>query len=521
MSAGRQIRNPRHQRRLPVLALLCLALGCDAADWPQFRGANHDGISTDRITTQWNGSVTNRLWLLPVTNCLGSLAVSGGRIFTQTRRAIGGASKEVCVALSITNGAEMWAATVDDANYPNGGVGFDDGPRTTPAVDGGSVLVLSSYLKLYRLNATNGAVIWQQDLRTVYGGDVISFQNAASPVVEGGLIFLNANCANSNLMALRVSDGSPAWRSQNAPMTHSTPVLATILGVRQVIFATQIGLVSLDAATGNLLWKFPYPFIYSTSLGASPVVWEDMVFVCGARAYSMGSVVMQASLTNNTWTTRQLWWTNNPSAHWMTPVCSQGFLYGQFGVLQFDSPTAQLKCIDMRTGAVKWSADGFGRSGTLLVDNHLLSTTEKGQLVLSQPNTNAYAELGRFLAIPSYSDPTNKCWNVPAVADGRVYVRSTAYVAAFDFSVPDLKLDLPRLVAADKLELTIRTVTGAPVDSNRLSGMEVRTTGNLAPGFTQWNPLTNRLVLTNGVVRIGDVDSGAQPSGFYNVREQQ
>ena len=177
--------------RLPVLALLCLALGCDAADWPQFRGANHDGISTDRITTQWNGSVTNRLWLLPVTNCLGSLAVSGGCIFTQTRRAIGGASKEVCVALSITNGAELWAATVDDANYPNGGVGFDDGPRTTPAVDGGSVLVLSSYLKLYRLNATNGAVVWQQDLRTVYGGDVISFQNAASPVVEGGLIFLN------------------------------------------------------------------------------------------------------------------------------------------------------------------------------------------------------------------------------------------------------------------------------------------------------------------------------------------
>jgi outer membrane protein assembly factor BamB len=347
MSAGRQIHNQRHQGRLPVLAFLCLAFCCEAADWPQFRGANHDGVSTDRITTQWSGSVTNPLWLVPVTNCLGSLAVSGGRVFTQTVRPNGGTSKEVCVALSATNGVELWAVTLDTASY-SGGVGFDDGPRTTPAVDGGSVIVLSSYLKLCRLNATNGAVVWQQDLRTVYGGDVISWQNAASPLVEGGLIFLNANCANSNLMALRISDGSPAWRSQSAPMTHSTPVLATILGVRQVIFATQIGLVSLEAATGNLLWRFPYPFSYFTSLGASPVVWQDMVFVCGARAYSMGSVVMQASLTNNTWTTRQLWWTNNPSAHWMTPVCSQGFLYGQFGVLQFDSPTAQLKCIDLR-----------------------------------------------------------------------------------------------------------------------------------------------------------------------------
>src|SRR5438552_11178063 len=151
-------------------------------------------------------------------------------------------------------------------------------------------------------------------------------------------------------MALRTSDGSPAWRSQNEPMTHSTPVLATIQGVRQVIFATQTGLVSLDPSSGGLLWKSRYPFTYGTSVGASPVVYQDMVFACGARAYSMGSVVVQATFTDNTWNTRQLWSTNNPSAHWMTPICYQGFLYGQFGLLQFDSPTAQLQCVDMRSG---------------------------------------------------------------------------------------------------------------------------------------------------------------------------
>src|SRR5439155_7185008 len=202
--------------------------------------------------------------------------------------------------------------------------------------------------KLYRLNATNGSAIWSNDLRTTYGGNAIGWQNAASPLLDNGLIYVNANCAVSNLMALRASDGSLVWRSQSAGLTHSTPVLATISGVRQVIFATQIGLMSLDPLTGSLLWRFAYPFFYGTSIGASPVVYQDMVFVTAARAYGMGSAVVQASLNNNLWTTKQLWWTNDPSAHWMTPVCYQGFLYGQFGVLQFDSSTAQLKCIDMR-----------------------------------------------------------------------------------------------------------------------------------------------------------------------------
>jgi len=200
-------------------------------------------------------------------------------------------------------------------------------------------------------------------LRILYGSSVIAWQNAASPVLENGLIYLNANCGVSTLMALDTRDGSVVWRSQNEAMTHSTPVLATINGLRQAIFATQSGLVSVDASTGNLLWKFPYPFTYSTSIDVSPVVYEDMVFVCGAHSYGMGSVAIQATLTNNLWTTRKLWSTNNPASHWMTPVCYQGFLYGQFGIQSFDSPSAQLKCIEMSTGVEKWSTGGFGRGG--------------------------------------------------------------------------------------------------------------------------------------------------------------
>jgi outer membrane protein assembly factor BamB len=423
-----------------AVALLGFVSCCEGADWPQFRGPTHDGVSTDHLNTQWSGAVTNPVWLVPVTSSLCSFSVSGGRAFTQVNRSINSADKEVCVALNISNGAELWATPVDDAVYPEGGVGYDDGPRSTPVIDNGSLFVLSSYLNLYRLNPTNGAVIWQKDLLALYGGTIIRYENAASPVIENGLIFLNANAGANTLMALQTSNGALVWRKQIGGLTQSTPVLATIQGVRQLIFAVTNGVVSVAPDTGDLLWQFNYPFqwyVYGP-LAVTPVVHQDMVFMSGANAYGYGSVVRRITFTNSVWSTTQLWWTNNPTTHWMTPVAYQGYLYGQFGIQQFDAnTTTQLKCIDMATGAVKWSTNNFGHGGTLLVDNHLLIITERGDLVLANPNPNAYTEMGRFLAIPGYNGDNNKCWTAPAVADGRVYVRSTAWGACFDLSVPD------------------------------------------------------------------------------------
>jgi len=512
-------------RRLvaPGLALgmfLSLATPVVAADWPQYRGANHNGTSSDRLNKQWTGAVTNPLWRFVVPNSLSSLTVSGGRVFTQRRRA--GGSQEECVALDVATGAELWSRSVDVASYPESGVGYDDGPRSTPVADGGSVFVLSSYHKLWRLNATDGAVIWSKDLPALYGGAVIPWQNAASPVIENGLIYVNANCGTQTLLALRTSDGEPAWRSQDEAMTHATPVLATIHGVRQVIFATQSGLVALDPATGTRLWNFYYPFTYGTSLAVSPVVHQDMVFICGSQLYNMGSVTVRVSFSNDVWTATQLWantgFSSTLASVWMTPVAHEGFLYGQFGVQGFESVNAQLKCVEMRTGVVKWSVNGFGRGATLLVDNHLVVLTERGALVLVRPNTNAYTELARFTAIPNYFGDTNKCWNAPAVSDGRLFVRSTAFVAAFDLSVPAMVMDSPHFSALG-FEFTVRMASGAPIDSNRAAGLVVRASIDPALPLPQWSVVPAGRALIGAVVRVGPIATEGQPGRFFIVSE--
>ena len=504
-----------------VVACLSLALSAQATDWPQYRGSTHDGVSTERINKQWTGSVTNPVWLVYLTNGITSLTVGGGRVFTQAAQDSdedGYGDKEFCMALSATNGAMLWATEVDSQSflYPHGGVGYtDDGPRSTPVLIDGSIYVLSSYLKLYRLNASNGAVIWSTNLVDGFGGGVIAWQNAASPVFENGMLFVNGNAPTGSLMAFNATNGALVWRSQNEGMTHSTPVLATIRGARHLIFATQSGLVGLNPTNGVLLWKYTYPFGYNTSLAASPAVYQDYVFL--SAYYGMGTVSVQLTQPGSVIVPVQRWQTTGHQNHWATPVCYQGAVFGQFTP---DNADAQLRCIDLATGVTRWATNGFGRGGVLLVGTNLLVITERGDLVLAAANTNAYQEISRFKAIPNFHTDNNKCWNAPAISDGQVYVRSTAYAARFDLSMPDLKLDLPTFSSANQLSLAIRTITGDPLSASRLASIEVRASTNAAFSPATWTKLTNALVLTNGIARMTNVDAGPTRR-FFIVTEPQ
>jgi hypothetical protein len=226
------------------------------------------------------------------------------------------------------------------------------------------------------------------------------------------------------------------------------------------------------------------------------------------------------TLASSVWTTTQLWSAIDPSTAFITPVARDGCVYGTFGA-ENNSPANQLKCVNMLNGAVKWSQAGFGRGGLLMVGNYLMALTETGQLVLAQVNTTAYVEVGRFQALPTSSV---KCWNVPAIADGKVYVRSTSWGAAFDFSLPDpkpsLTLDPPWPSPGNQFVLTVRTANGTPLDSNRLAGLELRASTNLALSALIWPKLTNTLLLTNGVGRVLNVEGGPSRQ-YFIVREPQ
>jgi outer membrane protein assembly factor BamB len=480
-----------------------------SSDWPQYRGANHDGISSDRIQKQWGETGPKEIWRVPCTNGLSSFAVANGLAVTQIRRDSGAGDREVCVCLDARTGREIWASVIGGTGYDSG-VGLDDGPRSTPTIRGERVYVLSSFLVMHCLDASTGAPVWKKDLCALYGGSVIGWQSAASPVIEDDLIFVNCNSASQSLLALRAADGSLAWRSQTERMTQSSPVSAVIEGMPQIIFATQTGLVSLNRTNGTRLWKAPYPFAYTTSLAASPLVSSNIVFL--SANYSMGSFASRVSRSGDTWTTTPIWTNSAYKAHWMSSVSSGGYIYGLFG----SSTTASLMCIDLLKGTQRWARSGFGRGGILLVGNTLMTLTERGDLVLIDPDSGAYAERARWTLFPNYDPDGNKCWNVPAVCDGVVYARSTAEAVCLDLSIPSLKLVAAEFTGVEA-RFRITTTTGVPIDSSRFANLLVRSSTDPSLPLEQWGGISNSLQLVDGVVEVSV--PCAESQRFFTVTE--
>jgi outer membrane protein assembly factor BamB len=390
-----------------------------AADWNQYRGPQTEGISPETIRTDWQSRAPTCLWRVPTTAGLSSFVVGEGKVFTVVARNVGGSLAEVCVALDAATGKELWATPTGTAKYSGGGDSGTpdnkggDGPRSTPAISGDRVFVYSSTLVLQCLDAVRGKVLWNKDVIASFGGK------------NGGQVYVAGGGAGQSMLAFKQATGELAWKSGEGNITHATPTVATIQGVRQVIYFLQTGLASVEAASGKPLWKFP--FTYRTSTACTPVVAGDIVF-CTA-GYEIGGAACQVVRNGEGFEAKELWRvTGNKevASLWSTPVQKDGFLYGMMSFKRFGS--GPFKCVDLKTGAVRWEQPGFGAGQVILAGKYLLALADDGQLVVIEPVPDAYKEVARFKAL------AGKCWSTPALNNGRVYVRSTKEGACFDLA---------------------------------------------------------------------------------------
>jgi outer membrane protein assembly factor BamB len=256
-----------------------------------------------------------------------------------------------------------------------------------------------------------------------FAGRNITWKNAASPVVDGNLVFVAGGGAGQSLLAFNKDTGAVAWKSQDETMTHSTPVVATIHGVKQVVFFVKSGLVSLTVADGKLLWKAPYRFNVSTAI--TPVVAGDVVY-CSA-GYGVGGGAFKVSKAGAEFKAEQLWQIpgdKEVANHWSTPVYKDGHMYGMFQFKEYGS--GAMKCVELATGKVKWSKPGFGPGNVILLGDQVLALSDAGELVVVEASSGAYKEVSRAKVIGG------KCWSTPVVSNGRVYVRSTTEAACLE-----------------------------------------------------------------------------------------
>lgn len=398
-----------------------------ADDWPQYRGPNHDGTSNEKLLQKrWPTGGPATVWRTKdLPDGFSSFTVAGGRAFTLcTRKKI-----ETVVAVDALSGKELWSHAMTPADYGNGGGNAGtrdnsggDGPRSTPTVDGDRVYALSADLVLDCLDARSGKPVWRRDLIKENAARNIRWENAASPLIDGNLLFVAGGGDGQALLALDKSNGKVVWATQNDLMTHATPVLATIHNVRQVVFFTQTGLVGCEVRSGKVLWR--HPFQFSTSTAAAPIVAGDIVY-CSA-GYGVGSTAVRLG---RDFKVTELWRIHghaDVANHWSTPVHRDGYLYGMFSFKKYgDGP---LKCVELKTGKVIWEKEGFGAGNVIIADGHVIALTDSGELVLVEATPAAYREAARARVL------TGKCWTTPTLSNGRLYVRSTKEAACLDLT---------------------------------------------------------------------------------------
>ncbi len=357
------------------------------------------------------------------------MTVDGEGAYTLVSRDVEGVNQEVILAVDASTGKERWTFPLGPVKFESGGdSGTPDnkggtGPGSTPSIDGGRVYVMSAKLKLVCLDSKTGKEVWSRDLMKEHAGRNIMWFNAASPLIDGDLVFVAGGGEGQALLGIDKKTGEVVWKGQDDKMTHATPVAATVLGTRQIIFFTQKGLVSVVPKSGEVLWR--YDFLFKTSTAASPVVAGDLIY-CSA-GYGVGAASVKITKEDGKLKATELWtMPGKLMNHWSTPIFKDGYLYGMFGFKEYGA--CPLKCVELLTGNEMWSQPGFGPGNVTLVGDQLVALGDAGQLVMVEATPKAYNELARAKVI------TGKCWSTPSVSGGKVFLRSTKEGVCIDLS---------------------------------------------------------------------------------------
>jgi outer membrane protein assembly factor BamB len=507
---------------------LCTFLGIfpsagRAADWSQYNGPLGDNSSPEAIRTNWTAEPPRVLWRKPIGPGWSSISVSNGRLYTQDRRPTPGGDREFCVGLDATDGTELWARNLDIAAYTDISQTDPraDGPRSTPTVDGDVLYVYTSQLKLYCLKVSDGTTVWTRDFQAELGSPNIPWENAASPLVAGDLIYVNSNAGTRRLMALNKATGETVWSNLNDGLTHATPIYATIHDVPQIIFLTRSGLVAVRPDTGALLWRLQFS-PSATSTAASPSVAGEYVYA--SAAYGSGTWIARVTKSGDTFTATQVTRQQGTAyqAHWSTPVAHEGFFYT---VPAPNTGQGRLGCLEASTGMNRWAQTIVGSAGisygsVIKAANALIVLTEAGELVLVQPNPQAYTEIDKLKVLSLY------CWNRPVLANGRIYARNSSVnseIVALDVSLPAAALP-PLSISAARVDgatvnLSIQSTTGAPLNNDQANRLELIFSSDVQSAGANWLRLEEPLTVT-GQSLEARVPLLPERARFIRVREK-
>jgi outer membrane protein assembly factor BamB len=380
--------------------------------WTNFRGPRRDGkYDETSVSTTWPANGLPVLWKQPVGVGHSSFAVADGKAYTIEQRR----GQEVVAAYDLGTGREVWTQKWNAEFRDSTG----DGPRATPTYDQGRIYALGATGELRCLDANNGSVIWGKNILSDNGADNLPWAMAASPlIVDDKVIVLPGGTSGKSVVAYNKNTGAPVWKVLNDPQAYVSPMLMELAGRRQIVVVTSSRVVGLVPENGKLLWEYKWDTNNGINVSQPISVSQNRFFI--SSGYGKGAALVEVKGSGDNYTATTIWENGMMKNKFNSSVLHNGYVYGlDEGILS---------CLDVNTGERKWKEGRFGYGQVLLADGHLIITSDQGELALVKATPAKYTEVARFEALKGQT------WNYPAIAGGRLLVRNSSEMAAYDIS---------------------------------------------------------------------------------------
>lgn len=398
-----------------LLLLLALAPAPPAADWPQWRGPNRDGrVSGFTPPKTWPKTLREQ-WKVTVGVGHSSPLLIGDRIYVFARNG----EEETLMALDAANGKELWR-NGQKVSYEMNPAARDHGkgPKSTPVFSNNRVCTLGISGHLSCHDASTGKVIWRKDFSGQYPNTSPLYGTAMSPIVENNLLIAHVGGQDKGaLTAFDAATGKVVWSYEQDGPAYSSPVVAELAGVRQVVTFTQKELIGVEAATGKLLWKLPAKSAYDTN-SVTPVVYKDTLIF---SAEDQGITAVRP-IRRGAQMTAEVVWNNTQNELYMNSPVLEGHLL--FGMSARNK--GQFFCIDAGTGKTLWQSPGrMGENAAIInAGQVLLFLTNDANLIVLPSSAKEYAPLVQ------YTVATSPTWAHPVVAGNRILVKDETTLAS-------------------------------------------------------------------------------------------
>lgn len=379
------------------------------AEWPGFRGPDRDGIvKGSRIATDWSSSPPTELWRRQVGPGCSSFAVSGDFFYTQEQLG----EEELVSCYVLKTGEPVWRHQ-DTARFWDSHAGA--GPRGTPALSRGVVFTLGATGILNALDARDGHVLWSRNAAADAGTEHSGWGYCCSPLIAGEMVVV---AIAGKLAAYDRDSGDLRWLGPDGGDSYSSPHLATIDGIEQVLMLSGGRIISVAPENGKKLWEYK-------CAGATHIV-QPAFTKNGEILLSEGDEegISRLAVTRDPdgWKFQKRWTSGQIRPNFNDFVTGKGYAYGFAGPM--------LACLDTEDGSGKWKSGRYGGQVILLEEQDLLLVlTERGNVALVKASPDEFRELASIKAIDG------KTWNHPVLVGDVLLVRNTQEMAAFRLPV--------------------------------------------------------------------------------------